>query len=110
MEGGSVLLELKVLGSDTVIAKDVDSKRQLTEPLKSFIYAPEPAGRKRGEREGGRAECTSPKAALKSSRLTSSLSPRTTVIVSEWLLRQSLIHSLLLHKNVGMKFKSEVES
>lgn len=80
-------MELRVLGSDTVIAKDVDSKRQLTEPLKSFIYAPEPAGRKREGREGegerGRAECTSPKAALKSSRLTSSLSPRATVIVSE---------------------------
>lgn len=48
-------MELKVLGGDTVIAKDVDSKRQLTEPLKSFIYAPQPAGRKRGrerEREG----------------------------------------------------------
>lgn len=98
-EGGFVILELKVLGGDTVIAKDVDSKRQLTEPLKSFIYAPQPAGRKRGrERERGRAECTTPKAALKSSRLTSSLSPGTTVIVSEWLLRQSLIHSLLLHK------------
>lgn len=56
MEGGSVLLELKVLGGDTVIAKDVDSKRQLTEPLKSFIYAPEPAGRERGRgREGGQS-------------------------------------------------------
>lgn len=44
-----------MLGGDTVIAKDVDSKRQLTEPLKSFIYAPEPAGGERkeeGEREG----------------------------------------------------------
>lgn len=77
-----MILELKVLGGDTVIAKDVDSKRQLTEPLKSFIYAPEPAGRERGsarerEREGvrGRAEHATPKAALKSSRLTSSLSP-----------------------------------
>lgn len=49
-------MELKVLGGDTVIAKDVDSKRQLTEPLKSFIYAPEPAGRGRGRgREGGQS-------------------------------------------------------
>lgn len=32
-EGGSVILELKVLGSDTVIAKDADSKMQLTDPL-----------------------------------------------------------------------------
>lgn len=51
-------MELKVFGGDTVIAKDVDSKRQLTEPLKSFIYAPQPAGRKRGrerEREGGQS-------------------------------------------------------
>lgn len=55
-EGGSKLLELQVLGSDTVIAKDVDSKTQLTEPLKSFIYAPEPAGRGRGRgREGGQS-------------------------------------------------------
>lgn len=46
-------MELRVLGGVTVIAKDVDSKRQLTEPLKSFIYAPEPAGRERGE-EGER--------------------------------------------------------
>ncbi len=49
-------MELKVLGGVTVIAKDVDSKRQLTEPLKSFIYAPEPAGRERGRgREGGQS-------------------------------------------------------
>jgi hypothetical protein len=33
-----------VLTGDTVIAKDADSKRQLTVPLKSFIYAPEQAG------------------------------------------------------------------
>lgn len=52
-EGGSELLELKVLGGDAVIAKDVDSKRQLTEPLKSFIYAPEP---ERGREGGQRAE------------------------------------------------------
>ena len=39
----SELSELKVLTGDTVIAKDVDSKRQLTVPLKSFIYAPERA-------------------------------------------------------------------
>ncbi len=55
-EGGSELLELKVLGGVTIITKDVDSKRQLTEPLKSFIYAPEPAGRERGRgREGGQS-------------------------------------------------------
>lgn len=55
-EGGSELPELKVLGGDTVIAKDVDSKRQLTEPLKSFIYAPEPAGKEGGRgREGGQS-------------------------------------------------------
>lgn len=43
-----------VFGCDTVIAKDVDSRRQLTEPLKGFIYAMEPTGRGRGgeEREG----------------------------------------------------------
>lgn len=89
-------MELKVLGGDTVIAKDVDSKRQLTEPLKSFIYAPEPAGKERGRGREGRAECTTPKAALKSSRLTSSLSSRTTAI--DRLPQQSLTHSLLLHK------------
>lgn len=51
-----MLLELKVLGGDTVIAKDADSKMQLTEPLKSFIYAPEPAVRERGRRrEGGQS-------------------------------------------------------
>lgn len=45
-----------MFGSETVIAKDVDSKRQLTEPLKSFIYAPEPAGRERGRgRKGGQS-------------------------------------------------------
>ena len=82
-----------MLGGDTVIAKDVDSKRQLTEPLKSFIYAPEPAGRERErKRERGRAECTAPNAALKSSRLTSSLSSRTTAI--DRLPQQSLAHSL----------------
>lgn len=57
-EGGSVLSGLKALGGNTVIAKDVDSKRQLTEPLKSFIYVLEPAGRGRGretEREGGQS-------------------------------------------------------
>lgn len=55
------------------------------EPLRSFIYAPEPEG----EREG-RQECTTLRrkgvresTALKCSRLTSSLSPRTAVIVSE---------------------------
>lgn len=60
-EGGSVISELRVLGGDAVIAKDVDSKRQLTEPLKSFIYAPEPAGRRRGKRQSereARQECT----------------------------------------------------
>lgn len=88
-------MELKVLGGDTIIAKDVDSKRQLTEPLKSFIYALEPAGRER-QRERGRAECTTPKAALKSSRLTSSLSSRTMAI--DRLPQQSLRHSLHLYK------------
>lgn len=64
-EGGSELSELKVLGGDTVIAKDVDSKRQLTEPLKSFIYAPEPAGGERErKRERGRAECTTSKSSF----------------------------------------------
>lgn len=48
--------ELKALGGDTVIAKDADSEMQLTEPLKSFIYAPEPAGREKGRgREGGQS-------------------------------------------------------
>lgn len=53
-----MLSGLKALGGNTVIAKDVDSKRQLTEPLKSFIYVLEPAGRGRGretEREGGQS-------------------------------------------------------
>lgn len=59
-----MISELRVLGGDAVIAKDVDSKRQLTEPLKSFIYAPEPAGRRRGKRQSegeGRQECTTSK-------------------------------------------------
>lgn len=63
-EGAS---ELEELGSHTVIAKDADSKRQLTEPLKTFIYVPEPAGRERSrEGEGGRrrAKCSAPKAAF----------------------------------------------
>lgn len=77
-------MKLQAFGGNTVIAKDVDSKRQLTEPLNGFIYAPEPTGRER-KRERERAECTAPKAALKSSRLTSSLSHTSTVIVSEWL-------------------------
>lgn len=79
-EGASVLKEL---GGKTVIAEDADSKRQLTEPLKTFIYVPEPAGRERsGEGEGGQS-AELQEQLLKSSRLTSSLSPRTTVIVSE---------------------------
>lgn len=90
-----MISELRVLGGDAVIAKDVDSKRQLTEPLKSFIYAPEPAGRRRGKRQSereGRQECTTSKknkktkknpTALKCSRLTSSLSPGTVAIVSD---------------------------
>lgn len=32
-EGGSAILELALLGRDTVIAKDADSQMQLTEPL-----------------------------------------------------------------------------
>ena len=73
----------KELGGNTVIATDADSKRQLTEPLKSFIYVPEPAGRERSrEGEGGQSAALQ-KQLLKSSRLTSSLSPRTVVIVSE---------------------------
>lgn len=63
-EGGSELLELKVLGGDTVIAKDVDSKRQLTEPLKSFIYAPEPAVREREEEGEREARVQSSKSSL----------------------------------------------
>lgn len=79
-EGAS---ELEKLGSRTVIAKDADSKRQLTEPLKTFIYVPEPAGRERSrEGEGGQSAALQ-KQRLKFSRLTSSLSPRTAVIVSE---------------------------
>lgn len=87
-----MISELRVLGGDAVIAKDVDSKRQLTEPLESFIYAPEPAGRRRGKRQSereGRQECTTSKkqkknpTALKCSRLTSSLSPGTMAIVSD---------------------------
>lgn len=59
-----MISELRVLGGDAVIAKDVDSKRQLAEPLKSFIYAPEPAGRRRGKRQSereGKQECTTSK-------------------------------------------------
>lgn len=72
-----------MLGGDTVIAKDADSKMQLTEPLWSFIYAPEPAGRERERErktEKWRAESRAIKTALKSSRLTSSLSSRSTGI------------------------------
>ena len=102
-------LELSVLGGDTVIAKDVDSKRQLTEPLKSFIYAPEPAGRERGREGRGRAKCTAPCAALKFSRRTSSLSSATAAI--DRLLQQSLTRGLLLLKARSVvKFKSEVGS
>lgn len=79
-EGDSALREF---GGNTVIAKDADSKRQLTEPLKTFIYVPEPAGReRRREGEGGQSAALQ-KQLLKSSRLTSSLSPGTAVIVSE---------------------------
>lgn len=86
-----MISELRVLGGDAVIAKDVDSKRQLTEPLKSFIYAPEPAGRRRGKRQSEREDRSAPlqknqkknPTALKCSRLTSSLSPGTVAIVSD---------------------------
>lgn len=84
-----------MLAGDTVIAKDVDSRRQLTAPLKSFIYAPEReqgservwgcggvgGGGARGGGEGGEAECRAPNVALKSSRLTSSLSSRATRLI-----------------------------
>lgn len=74
-----------------------------------------------GEGRRGRAKCTAPEGALKSGRLTSSLSFRSMAI--DRLLQQSLTHSLLLllflllfllllHKKACsvVKFKSEVES
>lgn len=85
---------LEELGVNTVIVKDADSKRQLTEPLRNFIYVPEPAGRERSQEGDGGQSAALQKQLLKSSRLTSSLSPRTTVIVSEWLPLQP---GLLLH-------------
>lgn len=87
-----MISELRVLGGDAVIAKDVDSKRQLTEPLKSFIYAPEPAGRRRGKRQSERGKTgvhhfkknkKKNPTASKCSRLTSSPSPGTVATVSD---------------------------
>lgn len=59
------------------------------------------------KRERGRAECTAPNAALKSSRLTSSLSSRTAAI--DRLPGHSLTHRRLLHKKVERRPCAEVQ-
>ena len=94
------------LASEAVIAKDVDSKRQLTEPLKSFIYVPEPEGRN-GERERSRAESRALRLALKSSRLTSSLSSWTRAIDGLTLHSLSQAHPLPASTHPAVEVRSE---